>query len=78
MDNLLVYESSSRIIIFEPKRVLPNDFIEGKKWLNSIALETGGFPEYIFNRTFCRKPTVPEIDHYTSLKDRSIYTLNAE
>lgn len=79
MDNLLVFQNDyGRTIIFEPKGTPPNGFAEAKKWLNSVALETGNFPEYMFNKAFCRKPTTEEVDYYLALKDRSIYALNAE
>ena len=78
MENLLVFESNSRVIMFEPKNELPNGFFEAKKWLNTIALETGSFSEYIFNKGLCRKPSAEEVNYYTSLKDRSVYALNAD
>ena len=74
----MTYVSASRKIIFEPLQRQPEGFIEAKKWLNSIALQTGRFPEYVFNSDFCRKAIQEEEDFYTGLKDRSIYALNAE
>lgn len=79
MQNLAVFESKGRTIIFEPdKDAVDIQFTIAKKWCNSIALETGHFSEYIFNKQLVRKPTQEEIDYYTILKERSKYAFDIE
>lgn len=80
MKNLLIYESNNRTIAFEHdgNGPLANGFIKAKDWLNSIALRTGHFPQYIFNPDLCRKPTEQEISDYEQLKNHSLFALNAD
>lgn len=74
---VLIYESNNKVIAFEPEKMLPNKFIKAKDWLNSIALRTGSFSQYMFNPDLCRQPTDAEYNDYIQLKDHSLFTLNA-
>lgn len=76
---LKVFTSNNgRKIVFEPNRILPNGFIEAKKWLNSTALSTGHFEQYTFNASLCRNATIEEKQEYQTLKDFSQFALNAD
>jgi hypothetical protein len=74
----LTFESNNRKIVFEPKKELPDNFIEAKDWLNSRTLRTGKFPLQCFNKDLCRGTTEDELNDYIALKDRSLFALNAD
>lgn len=76
METVLKYKSpSGREIFFEPKSELPNGFIEGKQYMNSVYLENGTFEFYAFNSSFVVSATESEKDMFQQLKDRSIYLI---
>ena len=76
METLLKYKGpSGREIFFEPKMELPNGFIEGKQYMNSVYLENGSFEFYAFNSSCVVPATDLEKDMYQQLKDRSIYLI---
>lgn len=70
--------TGNRTITFEEDKVLSSGFIAARKWLNTVALSTGSFPEYVFNPDLVREATPEEISSYQALKDRSVYALNAD
>lgn len=78
MNGVMVFESNNRKITFEVDKILSEGFIVAKKWLNSIALKTGHFSEYVFNQVDVREPTLDEYNEYIELKDHSLHALKAD
>lgn len=76
METVLKYKGpSGREIFFEPKCELPNGFIEGKQYLNSVFLKNGSFEFYAFHSKYVTPATDLEKDMYQQLKDRSVYLI---
>ncbi len=78
-EKLLVYESNRGAIYFEPEKI-NNDkrFITAKKYLNSIFIVDGIFPEYFFLIDNVRLPEKEEIEHYNWMKDTSIHLIGKD
>lgn len=74
----LTYDHNNRVVVFEVKRYLPDNFIEAEDWLNSETLLHGDFPKQCFNKFLCRPTTENELSEYIALKDRSLFALNAD
>ena len=76
MERVMKYTGhSGRVIFFEPGGELPENFIEGKRFLNSRFLKTGFFELMAFSMSNVVSATGDETEMYLQLKGRSVHLI---